>query len=472
MGRRLCLRRLASATSTAAATRSVGWVLFGRREFDEEAGVELDIDEEVAAGRALRIVPSGFESYFTIAFAALGDLDDDGIDDFALGLANELALGAGHLVLLPGRREWPGEFDPLDPTTSLADVSGSFGFASAIVRLGDVNGDGVEDLHVSLGAIEASPVSYVLFLGDDLAGSIDLESLIAVGGGIRLERAERGGSFPPFPHIAASGDVNCDGYDDILLSDEFAGDTNRGLTFVVPGGPDLAPTIRITDVEGEPDGILRVAGSTQRVQSGRGLGPAGDYNADGCRDFLVGEQNGLDPFAPGTMYVVFGGPEPPARIELRRPGRHAYALAGTHRITRLEVSATTTGDLNGDGREDFAFSEWATADFPTDGDGGPSPGAVWVVYGLPESVPFKRGDANFDGEINVSDAVFILAHLFLGGPTPSCEDAADVQDDGVIDVSDAVRVLGSLFLGLPDPPPPFAEPGVDLTDDALGCRGY
>ena len=83
---------------------------------------------------------------------------------------------------------------------------------------------------------------------------------------------------------------------------------------------------------------------------------------------------------------------------------------------------------------------------------------------------FVRGEANADGDLNLSDGLFILSWLFRGTEEPPCLDAADTDDSGVIDVSDAVSVFGVLFLGQGPPPAPGLSCGVDETDDRLDCR--
>ena len=67
-----------------------------------------------------------------------------------------------------------------------------------------------------------------------------------------------------------------------------------------------------------------------------------------------------------------------------------------------------------------------------------------------------QGEANGDGTIDVSDAVFILGFLFLGNSEPSCLAALDANADDAVDLSDAVMILGNLFLG--NPP---TLPGID-----------
>lgn len=100
---------------------------------------------------------------------------------------------------------------------------------------------------------------------------------------------------------------------------------------------------------------------------------------------------------------------------------------------------------------------------------------VAAVLALPgrarADASFLRGDANADGELDVSDAVQVLLGLFAGGTPSPCEDAADTNDDGALDVSDAVRLLGYLFLaGAPLPAPGVCGP--DETGDTLTCEAH
>lgn len=91
---------------------------------------------------------------------------------------------------------------------------------------------------------------------------------------------------------------------------------------------------------------------------------------------------------------------------------------------------------------------------------------------------FTRGDVNNDNWVDLSDAVFLLNYLFMGGAKPSCMDAADFDDSGVLDLSDAVYHLRYFFMDGEKLPYPFQdengelEIGADKTDDGLGCRCY
>jgi hypothetical protein len=82
-----------------------------------------------------------------------------------------------------------------------------------------------------------------------------------------------------------------------------------------------------------------------------------------------------------------------------------------------------------------------------------------------------RGDANSDLQIDISDPVMILGHLF-GGATLPCQEAAEVNGDGAIDISDPVYLLGYTFGGGAAPPAPFPACGVAASTfpcDEPGC---
>ena len=74
--------------------------------------------------------------------------------------------------------------------------------------------------------------------------------------------------------------------------------------------------------------------------------------------------------------------------------------------------------------------------------------------GAPPGPRFVRGDANADGSINITDGVFVLNFLFIGGPEPRCTDAADSDDNGMLNITDGVAILNWLFLSGRTPPPP------------------
>ena len=86
---------------------------------------------------------------------------------------------------------------------------------------------------------------------------------------------------------------------------------------------------------------------------------------------------------------------------------------------------------------------------------------------------FRRGDANSDGKVDISDAIRTFMFLFLGASAPRCLDTSDANDDGSVDISDGLHILNDFFregTGIPDPGP-FGC-GIDPTYDGLGCETY
>jgi len=67
---------------------------------------------------------------------------------------------------------------------------------------------------------------------------------------------------------------------------------------------------------------------------------------------------------------------------------------------------------------------------------------------------FRRGDANHNGTVALSDAQLILNWYYSGGPAPPCMNEADANHSGTVDGTDGVYLLNWLFSGGPAPPSP------------------
>jgi len=147
----------------------------------------------------------------------------------------------------------------------------------------------------------------------------------------------------------------------------------------------------------------------------------------------------------------------------------------------LSVFALTFSDAGGEAvwpgtgniREDPRFVDDAANDFRLLPDspclGAGKDGADMGALGVGTADPaFVRGDANGDGRLDLSDAVFVLLHLFRGRPAP-CLDACDANDSGVLDIADAVFALAYLYGGGEAPRAPFPAAGPDPTPDGLTC---
>jgi hypothetical protein len=131
---------------------------------------------------------------------------------------------------------------------------------------------------------------------------------------------------------------------------------------------------------------------------------------------------------------------------------HGVAFSFTAEQVNMSLSLIPDGDRDGC---------WIISESPT-------PRAPNTGSCEGEEPRFKRGDANSDCIVDITDAIYVLNWLFIGGATPVCQDAADADDNGRIELTDAVRILGFLFTGGADPPPPGPRAaGVDPTPDNL-----
>jgi hypothetical protein len=103
-------------------------------------------------------------------------------------------------------------------------------------------------------------------------------------------------------------------------------------------------------------------------------------------------------------------------------------------------------------------------------DGSPAKSAMDLAPWERNGFYFRRGDANFNGSVDLADTVFTLGYLFGEQTAPPCADAADANDDGHIDVGDALYLLTTLYASGPPIPEPFQAVGHDKTTDSLGCQ--
>jgi hypothetical protein len=182
----------------------------------------------------------------------------------------------------------------------------------SVAGLGDVNGDGADDLIV--GAYFADPVgtdrgqAYVVFGrgGNNFMAELDLTSLngstgFALNGAADNDRAGQS--------VAGLGDVNCDGFADLLVGAsraDVAGHTDCGQAYVVYGrSTGFAASLDLSSINGSNGFTLN--GGSGNDQAGIAAAGLGDVNGDGVDDLLVGAPNAdAGSTDRGQAYVVFG----------------------------------------------------------------------------------------------------------------------------------------------------------------------
>ena len=99
-------------------------------------------------------------------------------------------------------------------------------------------------------------------------------------------------------------------------------------------------------------------------------------------------------------------------------------------------------------------------------------GSITITEIVEPVIPFRRGDADADGDLDLDDGVTMISHRTPGGLVPPCFKAADANDDGSVNVTDVVHLLSILFRSGPALPAPFMECGLDPTADELSCKSF
>jgi hypothetical protein len=170
----------------------------------------------------------------------------------------------------------------------------------------------------------------------------------------------------------ASGpcDVNGDGFDDAVVGAWFwdkAPTSNIGATYVLLGGPEVDGASLADPVEA---GAVRIDGpATASAFTGFAVGCVGDVNGDDLDDIAISH------YTAQKAYVVFGA-EDFTGLALDSLGDRGFTVRGGPSSGNVGFSLAPVGDLDADGRADFAVAEVVA-----DTLGRTNNGRVWVISG-------------------------------------------------------------------------------------------
>lgn len=323
-----------------------------------------------------------------------------------------LILGLPLIALLLGNSQCTEVIisTEVEATQKISDQEGNFNgdldsgdqFGSAVAGIGDLEGDGVNDLVVGAPGDDENGDNrgavWVLFMNSN--GQVDISTKISdTSGGF-------GGDLDDNDHFGAAvagiGDLNADGFRDIAVgvpNDDDGGD-NRGAVWILFMNADGTARAgqKISQQSGGFSGSL-----DNDDQFGNSIAALGDVDGDGVTDLAVGARNSNnDGTRKGAVWILFMNSDGTVRSSQRIDSKDGGFDGQLDANDRFGHAVAGIGDLNGDGIPDLAVG--------ADGDdeGGSDKGATWILFlttsgSVSNERKIAEGQGDFEGGLSEGD---------------------------------------------------------------------
>ncbi|WP_376094363.1 hypothetical protein ACE7GA_00970 [Roseomonas sp. CCTCC AB2023176] len=407
----------------------------------------IDLASITSDTRAIRVDGAAAGDFSGVSVASAGDVNGDGYADLivgAYGADPSGRSGAGSSYVLFGKAAGFADVDlaslsAVDGFRVDGEATGDFS-GRPVASAGDLNGDGYADLII--GAYNAGPSerpfagsSYVLLGKAAGFADVDLASL-STADGFRVDGATAGDNSGY--SVASAGDVNGDGYADLIVgaySADPLGRSGAGSSYVLfgkAGGFSNVDLSSLSAVDG-----FRVDGAAAGDNSGNSVASAGDVNGDGCADLVIGAYNAGPSgraFA-GSSYVLFGKAAGFSNVDLAslsaadgfRVDGAMGDLSGSSIASASDFSGysvASAGDVNGDGYDDLVIGAFNARPFAR-----ASAGSSYVLFGKAD------GFADVDlASLSAADGFRIDGAAAGDFSGVSVASAGDVNGDGYADL--------------------------------------
>jgi hypothetical protein len=314
---------------------------------------------------------------FVNVVVGLGDLDGDGLDDFAISRTPRTPTEPTQVFLFYGSTQRVAQGAVFDTAASavITPPTGQAALYTVVARAGDVDHDGHGDFIIDF-IVEPNINHLSLIRGSAtrLTGTV-----------VAADIAQTRYDFPRGCGTVAAplGDLDGDGFDDFALEscDYLPPDFHRNLAWrVFYGGPvgfppRVDPGAEAALIQISDDGTSEIAGA--------------DVDGDGVRDLLVTDEafhgrNGAVHVLKGNRTRLSGTVDPISRATTYI-GRTRHIencdFANSDNCTSAEEVGTglSLGDITGDHVTDFLICAPATGSISTQGWAGSAPGRVYLV---------------------------------------------------------------------------------------------